>query len=62
MIAAPTRDDTVPASTAVCPRCGTARESPTLLTSMTSYYVCGACAARWSVARDWLAASIQRTR
>lgn len=27
----------------------------TLLTSMMSYYACGRCVARWSVARNWLA-------
>ena len=56
MIAAPTRDDTASGDcdSDACPRCGTAPGAPTLLTSMTSYYACGSCAARWSVARNWL--------
>ena len=53
MIPALTRDDAGPGGGAgdPCPRCGTARGTPTLLTSMMSYYACGNCAARWSVAR-----------
>jgi formate dehydrogenase maturation protein FdhE len=35
----------------VCPQCGTAPKATTLLTSMTRYYACSSCAARWSVAR-----------
>ena len=55
-MAAPTRDDTMPGDcdSDACPRCGTAPGARTLLTSMTSYYACGRCAARWSVARNWL--------
>jgi hypothetical protein len=56
MIAARTHDATGPGAddTDACPRCGRARGALTLLTSMTSYYACGSCAARWSVARKWL--------
>ena len=56
MIAAPPRDPTGSGAgdSDACPRCGTAPGAPTLLTSMTSYYACGSCAARWSVARKWL--------
>jgi hypothetical protein len=63
MSAALRRDATGPGADATdaCPRCGTAAAVPTLLTSMTSYYACGSCAARWSVTRDWLPASIPRT-
>ena len=60
---APTRDATGPGArdSDACPRCGTAPGILTLLTSMTSYYACGSCVARWSVARNWLAVSIPRT-
>jgi formate dehydrogenase maturation protein FdhE len=63
MNAAPTRDATGPAArdSDACPRCGTAPGTPTLLTSMTSYYACASCEARWSVARNWLAVSIPQT-
>ena len=59
MSAAPTRDATGPNAVdrAACPRCGTARSVPTLLTLMTTYYACGSCSARWSVARNWLPVS-----
>ena len=62
MIAAPTRDATGPGvrDSDACPRCGTAPGTPALLTSMTSYYACGSCAARWSVARNWLPVSMPR--
>ena len=65
MIAAPGRAATGPGAGDVakkdaCPRCGTAPGTPALLTSMTSYFACGNCAARWSVARSWLPSSIQR--
>jgi hypothetical protein len=46
---------------AACPRCGTAPEATTLLTSMTRYYACGSCEARWSVARSPLPVSIPPT-
>jgi formate dehydrogenase maturation protein FdhE len=64
MMAAPTRDDTVPngRSRGACPQCGTVPDGPSLLTSMTRYYVCGRCAARWSVTRDWLTAPSERSR
>jgi len=64
MRVAPTGDESVSSgrSKAPCPRCGTPPDGPILLTAMTSYYVCGRCAGRWSVTHDWLAASIQRSR
>ena len=44
-----------------CPQCGTAPGPPTLLTSMTRYYACGSCAARWSVTRNSLPLSLPLT-
>jgi DNA-directed RNA polymerase subunit M/transcription elongation factor TFIIS len=38
-----------------CPSCKTECDTPSLLTSMTRYYVCGRCAARWQIARNWQA-------
>ena len=54
--AAPVRRDT-----RTCPHCGTATGVPTLLTSMTRYYACVRCAARWSVARNWREVAAPRT-
>lgn len=52
-----TRNDDDPvslrASGEVCPHCHAACGAPNLLTSMTRYYTCGQCAARWQVARNW---------
>ena len=63
MNAAATHDATGPGArdSDACPRCGTARAALTLLTSMTRYYACGSCAARWSVARNWLPVSLPPT-
>ena len=63
MIAAPGRAATGPGADDkdACPKCGTAPGALTLLTSMTSYFACGSCAARWSVARRWLPSSMKRT-
>ena len=62
MTAGLTRDATGPGAcdSDACPRCGSAPGTLTLLTSMTSYYGCGSCAARWSVARNWLAVPMPR--
>jgi hypothetical protein len=38
-----------------CPCCKTECETPSLLTSMTRYYVCARCAARWQIVRNWRA-------
>lgn len=61
MNAAPLREHTVTAvsNSDACQRCGTAPGAQTLLTSMTRYYVCGTCAARWSVPRNWLPSSMK---
>jgi formate dehydrogenase maturation protein FdhE len=63
MTAARRRDDTAPVAcdSDACPHCGTAPGARTLLTSMARYYACGNCATRWSVARNWLPASVPRT-
>ena len=63
MTDAPTRDATGSSAcdSDACPRCGTARAAQTLLTSMTRYYACGNCAARWSVARNWLPVPLPTT-
>lgn len=42
-----------PAPWEVCPHCNAACGAPSLLTSMTRYYLCGSCAARWQIARNW---------
>ena len=36
-----------------CPHCQAPSGALSLLTSMTRYYVCGSCAGRWRVARNW---------
>lgn len=41
------------ASGDACPRCNTPCDTPSLLTSMTRYYVCARCSTRWQVARNW---------
>jgi hypothetical protein len=55
------RDATGPGAADACPRCGTVAGLPTLLTSMTRYYACGGCAARWSVTRNSLPLSVPLT-
>jgi DNA-directed RNA polymerase subunit M/transcription elongation factor TFIIS len=35
-----------------CPRCGAETRALTLLTTMTRYYVCSACAFRWNAPRE----------
>ena len=62
MIAAPTRHDTLAdaCDCEACPRCGVPG-ALTLLTSRTSYYACGSCAARWSVSRHWLPTAMPPT-
>jgi len=64
MRVAPTGDESVSSGRSKAPVRAAARRQTAriLLTSMTSYYVCGRCAGRWSVTHDWLAASIQRSR
>jgi hypothetical protein len=37
----------------VCPCCNAPCETVSLLTSMTRYYLCARCRARWQVARNW---------
>jgi hypothetical protein len=46
--------DPLPAQSQVdnCPSCSEPCDTPSLLTSMVRYYVCGRCARRWQVARD----------
>ena len=36
-----------------CPRCSGPSSAPSLLTSMTRYYLCGSCGERWQVERNW---------
>jgi DNA-directed RNA polymerase subunit M/transcription elongation factor TFIIS len=57
--AASTAEPTAPLAAAsstgaarVCPHCGAACGGLSLLTSMTRYYLCGRCGARWQVARN----------
>jgi len=46
--------DPLPAQSRVdeCPSCSEPCGTPSLLTSMVRYYVCGRCARRWQVGRD----------